>query len=408
MERENTQQTLSKINSLLEKEFSAAVKLLADTDIPEMEYFLRLGEDCWNMESIAVKPPRFVIVGSTFPAAFLPIQPTVGVLWITGGSRTCTELSDEWLPRDTDPISRSVLGQLLLFEDILKESTLIVPLYNDSQKKMLTFLIERGFQVLTLDIPADKGSQEAVSAFSAELSVLQRDIAMRQKCLLFRSRIRKSCFSMQAAAEELAFFEEAARQRENVLSDISRLFIRNSFYLTGDIVTWQKKLKALRERIEVMPTAECKNAPRILIAGSSIFFPNYKLPELLASSGLTLAGIVDSTHGMFEAAIYTAQDWLARDCSASYIRNDTFLSAVRTCYAAQHCDGILWHVLKGQIEYDYELTRFEEMTKADSIPILRLETDYQYQDVEQLRIRVEAFGEMLRTRKRVQPSKASD
>jgi hypothetical protein len=29
------------------------------------------------------------------------------------------------------------------------------------------------------------------------------------------------------------------------------------------------------------------------------------------------------------------------------------------------------------------------------IPVFRLETDYQYQDVEQLRIRLEAFAEML-------------
>ena len=29
------------------------------------------------------------------------------------------------------------------------------------------------------------------------------------------------------------------------------------------------------------------------------------------------------------------------------------------------------------------------------IPVFRLETDYQYQDVEQLRIRMEAFTEML-------------
>lgn len=30
-----------------------------------------------------------------------------------------------------------------------------------------------------------------------------------------------------------------------------------------------------------------------------------------------------------------------------------------------------------------------------NLPIFRLETDYNYQDIEQLRIRLEAFGEML-------------
>ena len=35
------------------------------------------------------------------------------------------------------------------------------------------------------------------------------------------------------------------------------------------------------------------------------------------------------------------------------------------------------------------------MLSQYNIPVFRLETDYQYQDVEQLRIRMEAFSEML-------------
>lgn len=61
----------------------------------------------------------------------------------------------------------------------------------------------------------------------------------------------------------------------------------------------------------------------------------------------------------------------------------------------QRVDGILFHVLKGQIEFDFELARIEELAEACGMPVFRLETDYQPQDVEQLRIRAEAFAEML-------------
>lgn len=56
---------------------------------------------------------------------------------------------------------------------------------------------------------------------------------------------------------------------------------------------------------------------------------------------------------------------------------------------------MVYHVLKGQIEYDFELERFETLFAEYDIPVFRLETDYQYQDIEQLRIRLEAFSEML-------------
>ena len=61
-------------------------------------------------------------------------------------------------------------------------------------------------------------------------------------------------------------------------------------------------------------------------------------------------------------------------------------------------DGIVYHVLKGQIEYDFELPEVERMAAEYGVPVFRLETDYQQQDVEQLRIRMEAFAEMLRQR----------
>ena len=61
-------------------------------------------------------------------------------------------------------------------------------------------------------------------------------------------------------------------------------------------------------------------------------------------------------------------------------------------------DGIVCHILKGQIEYDFELPMIEKAAEEAGIPVFRLETDYQYQDMEQLRIRMEAFGEMLTQR----------
>lgn len=39
--------------------------------------------------------------------------------------------------------------------------------------------------------------------------------------------------------------------------------------------------------------------------------------------------------------------------------------------------------------------RFEELFEKLDIPVFRLETDYNYLDIEQLRIRLEAFSEIL-------------
>ena len=84
--------------------------------------------------------------------------------------------------------------------------------------------------------------------------------------------------------------------------------------------------------------------------------------------------------------------------SGAWTENRGLLAAVKTRMEKQRVDGIVYHVLKGQIEYDFELPRVEALASFLGVPVFRLETDYQQQDVEQLRIRMEAFCEMLRQR----------
>ncbi|MBQ9694897.1 MAG: 2-hydroxyacyl-CoA dehydratase, partial [Oscillospiraceae bacterium] len=52
--------------------------------------------------------------------------------------------------------------------------------------------------------------------------------------------------------------------------------------------------------------------------------------------------------------------------------------------------------VQGHIGCDFDLPLFEAAAEAYEIPLIRLETDYYHYDMEQLRIRLEAFSEILR------------
>lgn len=86
------------------------------------------------------------------------------------------------------------------------------------------------------------------------------------------------------------------------------------------------------------------------------------------------------------------------DGSDAYPKNETLFSHVTETVISKPIDGVVYQVLKGQIGHDFELERYEAFFAARNIPVFRLETDYNYQDVEQLRIRLEAFREMLEQR----------
>ena len=63
-------------------------------------------------------------------------------------------------------------------------------------------------------------------------------------------------------------------------------------------------------------------------------------------------------------------------------------------------EGVIYHVLRGCLVYDYEYRAMEEEMGKLGIPIIRVESDYNEEDVEQLRIRIEAFVELIKYGKR--------
>ena len=69
-------------------------------------------------------------------------------------------------------------------------------------------------------------------------------------------------------------------------------------------------------------------------------------------------------------------------------------------------EGVVYHVLRGCLVYDVEYRKTEEELDKLGIPVIRLETDYNEEDIEQLRIRIEAFIEMIKLRKVMEKHRA--
>ena len=57
--------------------------------------------------------------------------------------------------------------------------------------------------------------------------------------------------------------------------------------------------------------------------------------------------------------------------------------------------GLFLHFITGD-DNDYEYPVLEEELEKEGIPIIRVESDYNEEDVEQLRIRIGAFIELLK------------
>ena len=203
---------------------------------------------------------------------------------------------------------------------------------------------------------------------------------------------------------------------EGVFSSMARILVQNSYYYADDLAEWTGALGRLRN--EIWQTIGRKSdgyrdTARILLMGSPVYFPNDKLPSLFSDAHLKVVRNMDPSTEVFEiipriaragnsavrilAAV--AEEWYRHDVSGAYIRNENLRQKILGLLETGEMEGVVYHILKGQIGPDFELSWFEDLFERADIPVFRLETDYQYQDVEQLRIRMEAFSEMLMQRR---------
>jgi len=183
-----------------------------------------------------------------------------------------------------------------------------------------------------------------------------------------------------------------------------------------DITRWTMNVERLNVELETMLKAGNfvgnPDDPRILIAGSPIIWPNWKIPNIIEeSNAVIVADELCSGHRLFYDPIvideYTMND-MYRAIGERYLfpctcpcfspnneRCDLLMNKIRN----YKIDGVVFHVLKGCHLNSIESTRIDLMLRNNNIPMLKIESEYDEGDVEQIRTRVEAFLEIIRVRK---------
>lgn len=193
-----------------------------------------------------------------------------------------------------------------------------------------------------------------------------------------------------AAVANAWFYMDAARWTEAV------------FRLNGE----------LRARKPAGPYAFPPSSPRILLTGSPVIFPNWKIPGLiegaggalmcdeLCSSGRMLWDMACVDEPLYDDMLDALADRCLLPCTCPVFTNmedrkTRLLAMIRDF----RVEGVIHHVLKGCHPYDLEFRLLEtELAKAD-VSQLKIETDYTPEDSEQLRTRIEAFIETLKGRR---------
>lgn len=365
----------------------------------EMQFFMKCVVNHY-LTDIEKNNSDIVVIGSNIPEELVLVSGKMPY-WILGGSRVSSIWADDIVPRDTDPVSRSSLGYILT--GFVKNSLILIPLISDSTRKLAYILKSKGLKIHTFHFPPVKDAQSLLE-WRRQYELCQDAVALHLKRPLTKRAIQKSHEQIFMAKRQIQDFIEVS---QDTLNGSVRMFILGSYYCTDNLSEWSSQLECLTSKLQKEHKHRKNEKRKVLLLGSPVYFPNYKVPFLIEEAGLELFWQADYTTLSIQGFAgmesiqkkYAADVFYRNDTSSAYVKNTSLYSCIEKLLKEKEIDGVVYHVLKGQIEYDFELERFEELFEKLDIPVFRLETDYNYQDIEQLRIRLEAFSEILSQRR---------
>lgn len=146
---------------------------------------------------------------------------------------------------------------------------------------------------------------------------------------------------------------------------------------------------------------------RILVTGTPLAIPNWKLHHIIETSGAAVVceemctgtryfeNLVNESATTLEGQFQALSERYMKNNCACFTPNPGRVADIVRLAKEYQVDGVIDANLKFCTLYDVEKSSVAEALEAEGIPVLGLETDYTDNDAGQLRTRIQAFVEML-------------
>ena len=324
------------------------------------------------------------------------------------------------LPRDCCPLVTSSYSLVVPENNSLAYGVdaVIVPMVCDWKSRFAAILSPR-LPTFTLQVPFNKRETPAHKERLRNVSHLIRFLEEITGQRLSRRNLLRSIQTYQKANYATRRLAGCLLDDQPALRGSDLLLAMNvSFF--DDILSWTDAVTQLVAEVKQARQSGAEapdSAPRLLLTGAPIIWPNWKVPEIVEEAG----GIIvaeelcsgarifydpvridePTTHGMLRALAERYS--LACTCPC-FTPNDDRLYRNISLARRYRVDGVVYHNLRSCYLYHMEAENVARKFRERNVPVLEIETDYSPEDREQLTVRIEAFVEMLRPAARARGS----
>lgn len=323
---------------------------------------------------------------------------------LCGGSQAVQQMAAANLPVLMCPMLKSFMGNFSLYQNQMQDfKGMVLPTTCDWIAKLPEIMGIDSKSVHYMELPHVKDTEKSQKRWLEEVYDLKHYL---EKLAGSKLNPKNLARSIQQAGRVWSLLKKLEKLKAGgVLSEVWFLLITNSF-LADAPERWLEETEKVLQALQGKKANE--NLYKVFVAGSPIFFPNFKLPELIEQAGMQVAaddlcsserilpgGIVyddTSEYGMLRAL----SDRYHKACICpTFTENERRINNILNAAEDYQIKGVVYNLLKGCHPYDIEAITIEQKLKEQGLKFIKIETDYGREDSQNILTRLEAFRQTL-------------
>ena len=383
-----------------------------------MEYFDNFFKSFVTKEKEIINPKKKTVIGFfcmsvpeelIYAAGALPVR-------LCAGSADSAEVGESFFPEVSCPMVKSAAGfATTSVLGVYQQCDLIIIPATCDWKIKLAEILRQYVPVLLLDLPRVKNCGNAKDFWFNEIVKLKKTIEKVTKRRITKKRLIKAISLIHSVQYEFKRLQEIRKSDVHTISGRDAAAVVNAYFY-DHAETWISAMKELNDELELRISEKVyvvpPSSPRVLLTGSPFVFPNWKIPNLIESSGGALVCdemcssnrylndmVSVDENNMYDLLTALADRYLQPCTCPVFADSEDRINKLTQMIEDYKIEGVIYHVLKGCHPYDSELRGVEKALADKGISQLKIETDYNPEDKEQLRTRIEAFLETLKGRR---------
>lgn len=285
---------------------------------------------------------------------------------------------------------------------------LVIATSCDAKKKLAAALSEN-HEVFTLQLPHSHRDARAREWWRREIERLAGRLTKLTGRKITRGSLKEAVGLINRRTQAARRLNDLRKNRRPPISGADALLVMQTAFL-ADMRWWAEQTEALCAELEKRVAAEKGFIPRarILLSGSPVLWPDFKLPLLVQECGADVVAdelcsgtqrlhhpvVVDewTKGGLLRAAAERVLLPCTCPCfQETGAREDRLLELVES----HRIDGIIHHTLRLCQLYDMDAARLQKLFKQKGTAWQSLRSNFSPEDIGRLKNRVEAFVEMV-------------